>query len=71
MYDAVYARKLLHQPTPEASKRIEDFAAQVVMDFAALLGDQQRTQRHEAMSKYCTHSDEEVWPCSVYNDVLM
>jgi hypothetical protein len=63
MYDAVYARKLVHQPTPEAVKRIEQYATQVVAEFAALAADQQRTGGGEAISKYCLHSDEEVRPC--------
>lgn len=61
-YDAVYARRLVHQPTPTAAKGIEAYAAQVVSEFAAALAENQSAGDHDcsANSKHCTHSDEEV-----------
>ena len=64
-YDAVYARRLIHQPTPEAAKAIEAFAEKVVLEFATALADDANQIRRDnkqcsAVSKHCTHSDEEV-----------
>jgi hypothetical protein len=67
-YDAVYARKLVHQPTAEAIKAIQNFASQVVSAFAAALAEDDPLQcpagvrhaRSMSQSQHCTHSDEEV-----------